>query len=261
MRTIKEILTAGIMQLRTKWNLLLLLYLPILLLFITIGLISRLTTGLTVSYFTRDVTAAGEVPFYAGMVSQLGVILWSATAAICLFTALVLRYQNQNPTAQRFLFQAGTLTAVLLFDDVYLVHDSVFPEYLHISEKYVFVLYFIWCLVFLLLNLPEILSSEFLILGVALVMFGVSVFFDGARLYKYEQLGITRNISTFLEDVPKFFAGATWLFYFTRYAVQSQIRISFPVESLQAGKVSPLLTEGYKPAVSGKHDLRYRTRR
>jgi hypothetical protein len=225
MGKLKAIVVEASRQVRTNWKLLLLIYVPILLLFAAIAVVSRATPGLEMAYFTRDITAIADIPFYAGLVSQLGVILWSAAVAVCLFTTLMLRLQKRSLSAQRFLFQAGILTALLLLDDVYLFHDSVFTEYLHIRQRYVFLLYFVLILSFLLLNLQVILESEYWILGIAFSLFGASLFFDNVHLYKLEPFAalITKSRSTILEDAPKLAGIATWLLYFTRYAMLRQV--------------------------------------
>jgi hypothetical protein len=228
MSKFKAIIVDGLTHIRSNGKLLLLIYVPILLLFVVIAVVSRLTPGLEMAYFTRDITAIADIPFYAGLVSQVGVILWSATAAVCLFTTLMLRLQKRNLSAQRFLFQAGILTALLLLDDVFLFHDSVFTEYLHIRQRYVFLLYLVLILGFLLLNLQVILEREYWILGVAFLLFGASLFIDNVHLYKLEPFKalITKSRSTILEDAPKLAGIATWLLYFTRYAVVSLIPAS-----------------------------------
>jgi hypothetical protein len=225
MEKLKVISLEGLVQVRTNWKLLLLIYVPILLLFAVIAVVSRLTPSLEMAYFTRDITATADIPFYAGLVSQLGVILWSASAAVCLFTFFLLRLQKRNLPARRFLFQAGILTLALLLDDTYLFHDSVFTEYLHIRQRYVFLLYFVVATSFLVLNRNAILASEYWILGISFLLFGASLFIDNAHLYKIEpfQALITKSRSTILEDVPKLAGIATWNLYFTKYAIQSQI--------------------------------------
>jgi hypothetical protein len=230
MNTLKSIIVEGLTQCRRNWKLLLGFYIPILLLFVVMALISRSSDDVSLSYFTRDVNAIGDMPFYAGLLSQLGLILWSAVVAVCLFSVLLLRYQNKNPLARRFLIQAGVLSLVLLLDDVYELHESVFPEYLGIREKYIYIFYFVSLLSILLLNLPEILHSEYSILGLSLAMFAVSAFFDGAHLDKFEQYGafFSENIQTFMEDGPKVVGIATWLLYFTRYAILSQVPLLLP---------------------------------
>jgi len=62
-------------QLRGIWKVLFFLYLPIALLFLAVGLLSRVIKGASLAFFLRDVVATGKLPFFAGFVSQLGGIL------------------------------------------------------------------------------------------------------------------------------------------------------------------------------------------
>lgn len=222
MQKLKDIVLGGLAQFKKLWLVFLFLYLPILLLFIVIDIVSRASDELTLSYFTRDVTAIGNLPFYAGVVSQLGAMLWSAALAVCVLTVTLLKSQNQNGRARRFLIQAAILTAVLLLDDIFLFHEDIGPDYFGISEKVIAVFYFLLCLAFLVLNMREILSSEYSILGLALAMFGASMFLDAANLDKYDEYGIlfSDQFQIFLEDGFKFVGIATWLLYFARYGIQ-----------------------------------------
>lgn len=70
------------------------------------------------------------------------------------------------------------------------------------------------------LNLSEILASEFLFLGITLVMFAASIFPDD-----HDQYGLffTEQFQVFLEDGFKFVGVATWLVYFARHGYQKII--------------------------------------
>jgi hypothetical protein len=219
---LKSIIIEGFAQIKRLWKVLLFLYLPILMLFIVLDVISRSSEKITLSYFTRDVVAIGHLPFFAGLVSQLGGMLWSATLAVCIFTISVLYQRNQEPAARRFLGQASILTTVLLFDDIFLLHEDIGPDYLHIGEKAIVLAYGFLAILFLLYNSREILSSEYIILGLALAMFGMSIFLDAAHLDKYDQYSFIfwEQFQTFLEDGFKFVGIATWLLYFARYSLQ-----------------------------------------
>lgn len=210
-------------QLNQLWRLLLFLYASILVFFVILDLISRTSDKITLSYFTRDITAIGHLPFFAGLVSQLGGLLWAATLAICLFTFFILKRGGQEAgSARRFLLQAAILTAVLLLDDFFQFHESIGPDYLHVSEKMVVLAYGIYTLFFLFSNFNEILRSEYLILGLALGLFGLSVAMDGLHLEDIDMFSgfMNEQLSIFLEDGLKFVGVATWLVFFARYGYQ-----------------------------------------
>jgi hypothetical protein len=220
---IRQVIAGALEQTRKLWKLLLLLYVPILLLFVVLRVISHFSERITLSYLTRDVAAIADLPFYAGILSQMGGLLWAASLAICVFALMTLGKQNQPFTAsKRLLFQASILTAVLLFDDVFQFHEEIGEDYLGISEKVSVLAIVFLGLFFLFSNLREILNSEYLILGLALGLFGGSVFLDAADLEDFGRIGkfFSDQLQTFAEDGLKFAGITTWLVYFARYGYQ-----------------------------------------
>jgi hypothetical protein len=223
MERVKAIFTGLFTQLGKLWKVLLFLYGSILLFFVVLNVISRSSDHITLSYFTRDVSAIGDLPFYAGLVSQLGGLLWSAALTICIFTFILLkRLGPDTERSRRFLLQAVILTGTLLLDDIFLFHEDIGPDYLHLSERVIVLSYLILTVLFLFINFREILSSEYLLLGLALAMFGLSIFLDAADLDDYDRYGLffSEQFQIFLEDGFKFVGIATWLAYFLRYSVQ-----------------------------------------
>ena len=109
---------------------------------------------------------------------------------------------------------------MLLVDDIFLFHEEIAPRYLHIGEKYIIALYLVVGLVFVLSNLKEILSSEFLVLSIALAMFGLSIFLDALPIDDFDLRYFWEQLEIFLEDGFKFAGIATWLMYFVRYSVR-----------------------------------------
>lgn len=84
-------------------------------------------------YFSRDVSAVLEGPFYAGTYAQLTILVWSVPAAVALTAAYVMRRVGL-PARARLLLAAGLITAIMVIDDMFLVHESL-AKYLHITEK------------------------------------------------------------------------------------------------------------------------------
>ena len=215
-------LAAGaVSQWRYLWRTLFFLYLPIGLLFTGVGILSRLVEDASLAFFLRDIVATGELPFFAGFVSQIEAILWSATLTVCLFSVLLMQRRNGGLEAsRRFLLHGGILTGMLLLDDIFLFHEEIAPDYLHISEKYVIAVYLLMGIIFVFSNLNEILSSEYLILVLALAMFGTSIFLDAIPIDDFDVRYFWEQLELFLEDGFKFAGIATWLTYFVRYVTQ-----------------------------------------
>ena len=199
------------------------LYIPILLFFGTLHTISGSSDRITLSYFTRDISAIGDLPFFAGLVSQIGGLLWSASLAICVLAFLILkRREPDTGPVRKYLLHAAILTGVLLLDDFFLFHEDIGPDYLGIGEKVIVLSYLLLCVLFLVFNFNEILNSEYLILGLGLGFFATSIFLDAANLDDFEEYGsfFSEQFQIFLEDGFKFVGVATWLTYFGRYAYQ-----------------------------------------
>lgn len=83
-------------------------------------------------WFYHDPLRAAEIApecckVYFGAMSMLGVMMWAATAAMCLFTALMLFLTDLSPALKRFAFAGGVLTAWLALDDAFLLHENVLP--------------------------------------------------------------------------------------------------------------------------------------
>ena len=80
----------------------LLAYLPALAVLVGIAF-AALATGRRAWFFTNDPFVLGNLPFYAGILSNFGILLWSATAAICFFASVVLKGDDQMQTLESFL--------------------------------------------------------------------------------------------------------------------------------------------------------------
>jgi len=68
----------------------------------------------------RDMTQEG------GVLSNLGIILWCAAASVCLFSAITL-HQKKSDVGAGFLYYSAFLSAYLLFDDFFQIHEEIFP--------------------------------------------------------------------------------------------------------------------------------------
>jgi hypothetical protein len=91
-----------------------------------------------ISVLTRDPAATFDAPPYVGMLSNATMLVWTAAATICLFAAGATR---SDQGVRRFLFFAGLFAAMLLLDDLYMIHEVLAPEYLGIPEKVMYVIY------------------------------------------------------------------------------------------------------------------------
>ena len=163
-------------------------------------------TGAEPSTLTRDVVAVVDTHLYTGMLSTLGIMLWSATSSLCLLAGLALQRGGERREPSLFLLAAGLLTAALALDDAFLIHERVAPSYLHLPQIGVFLAYGGSMAAFLVFFARRILTTDFLLLGIALGFFAASMSCDVLLAYS--------RLETFLEDCSKFAGIVFWLAYF-----------------------------------------------
>jgi hypothetical protein len=196
-----------IKQLKTLIPILLMAYLPILAVLVGVGFYA-MATGRRVWFFTVEPFLIGNLPFYAGFLSIVGNIFFASAAAICFFTAWVLKTDEQQKPYRLFLFLVGLLTALLLFDGLFHMHRIFYPRYLHIPTVIILGFYALFLLGVLGRFWKQIRETEFLLLALALIFFFLAVVFDLSSI-------LPRG-STAFSDGLKLFGIVSWLIYFVR---------------------------------------------
>ncbi len=156
---------------------------------------------------TRDPISAAGAPFYTGFFSQIGIFFWATSAAICFFCALVIPKGHRNYRTCQFLFVSGLVTLLLGFDDAFLLHESVFP-YFGVPELIIYSIYVGLIISYLVIFLPTILKTDYILLVMALFFFGLSVGLD--------ILQIPYINPYIIEDGSKMVGLVSWFFYFLR---------------------------------------------
>lgn len=191
------------------------LYLPAFALLGGIVLL-RVVYGIPMALFTRDAAQiTGSAPFI-GALSNLGILLWCTAAATALFAAALAGRRDGNGEAIGFLRAGAALTVLLLFDDLFLLHDVVFPDYLHVSQLLVYVAYALAAAGFLLRFRRHILArTDYPLLAIALAGFALSIGMDLVD----EHILIPGTY--ILEDGFKFLGIVGWCGYFVRSAARA----------------------------------------
>jgi hypothetical protein len=134
-------------------------------------------------HFTQDPASIMDTPFYLGFFSYIGILFWCAAATLCFFTRILLH--DEDPAQKRkrqFLLYSGLVSSLLMFDDLFLMHEVVFPEYFMIPKN--------------------VVSG----------LLGISQFVDSLPMPIPED--------SFLEDAVKLFGIVTWFAYYMRFCVQ-----------------------------------------
>lgn len=97
-----------------------------------------------------------------------------------------------------------------------MLHEVIFPTYLHIPEEATVLAYGLGMLAYLIAYREYILKTEFLLVFLALGFFGLSLVFD---LIPYI-IGKDIRGSMLLEDGAKFCGIVTWFAYCARTSFQ-----------------------------------------
>jgi len=170
-----------------------------------IGLVLHIhaTAEVSMGTLTRD-PLSGK-PAYLGLLSQMGILVWAASAATCLLAAGVLRGAPES----RFLFGAGILSLVLCLDDAFLLHDEVLPL-VGVPEELIYAGHLGIVLVFLVAFRRQILRAHYPVLLLALGLLGVSVVCDA--------WGLPWLDPYLLEDGAKFAGITMWTAFFSTVA-------------------------------------------
>jgi hypothetical protein len=164
-------------------------------------------------HFTQDPASIMNTPFYLGFFSYVGILFWCAAATLCFFMYAL--YEDHSVVQRRkklFLLFSGLISCLLLFDDLFLLHEAVFPIYFHIPKNVVYLIYVNFILAYVLLFRNELLNSEYLILVVAFGLIGIAQFVDVLPMPIPED--------SFLEDAVKLFGIVTWFTYYMRYCIR-----------------------------------------
>lgn len=165
---------------------------------------------------TRDIAATANLHPLTGVLSNLGVLLWSAAASICAFAAMALR--NSRPREPfRFLLCSALLSAYLLLDDFFLFHDELAPRYLGVDEKLVYAALGIAVCAYLIAFRRVILQTHFAVLLLALGFLGIAVVMDALLEPWLRRLG---HWEYFFEDGAKWLGIACWCSYYVRTSHQ-----------------------------------------
>lgn len=208
-------------QARRLWPLVAAVYAPALTGLAVLVAASK-ATDRPVAYFTRDPAAELGAEVYVGVVSNIGIVLWAATASICLFAAYMVREQRR---LARFLAFSGTITAILLIDDLFLLHEDVIPNQLGIHQGVVLVGYVGMFSLYAVGFVRYIAASDYLLLLVAIGFFGLSLAVDVVieEDFTIDVLGRGFQGQHLIEDGAKFLGIVGWATYFTRESARSAL--------------------------------------
>lgn len=182
-----------------------LLYVPAIILMLIVFVLN-FSFDIPIRRFTCDPLAIAQGNPFHGVISNIGVILWSFAASICFFTYLLLKTRNKSHGISEFILFGGVLSLILLLDDLFMLHERIYPKWCGISEEIVLLLYGVATLCYVVKFRRIIIKTDFIFIVLAAVFFAFSLVIDALPKYLFPwQQGF--------EDVPKFFGIVSWLGY------------------------------------------------
>jgi hypothetical protein len=141
----------------SQFKFMLVIYSPIILILFA-AFLAQTFMHIPVSELTRDPAAVGNLPFYTGWISSLGIVLWAASASIALFASRIC-----EGNFRRYLLSIGLLISMLLIDDLFMLHDGLLPAF-GIHEVFVFAVYAIALALIIRYNVKFLLKQDYWIL-------------------------------------------------------------------------------------------------
>ena len=207
------------------------LYTPIIILLLLILLVNN-KTEIPIATFTKDsAVIAGSnglsslVDFttnpFVGVVSNIGILFWCICASICLFCNTILQ-NKQNVELSKFrifggFFRCfGLITSILLFDDLFLFHETIAPKLFSISQKAIYFAYaFVvgWAII---KYRKTIIKTEWDLLLLAFLFFTISVIMDEFVSWIYPIKLSEDGLPALIEDGFKLLGIISWCAYFVR---------------------------------------------
>jgi hypothetical protein len=167
--------------------------------FLGVVSLTAATLGRPFSYFSREPASALGGAWYAGFVSNVGILLWAVGATASLLAWWIVRHQPG--AGSNLLLWAGILTTGELLDDLFLLHDAVYPM-LGVPEQAVVAVYGLATLTLAVVFRDRLGRTGIVAVGFSLALFTASFGFDQAWPGNH-----------LLEDSLKFIGIATWTSY------------------------------------------------
>lgn len=162
--------------------------------------------------FFRDPSRVAGISPFIGVISNLGVLLWGATASICLFCWALLRHQKNDMGFSTYFGYSGFLTILLLLDDLFCFHDWIIPVKTPVSGDIIFIVYGGMVVFGGIFFKRCILDTKYHMILIAFGFFGLSLTVDAFQGDFQKVLG---NKRIFFEDGLKFFGIVSWIGYYS----------------------------------------------
>ncbi len=185
-----------------------------------------------------DPNSVNRVPWYTGLVSNLGILCWTTATSTAFFGSWLARYGGRR-AASVMLGRGAVLSTILLLDDLFQLHVAVKPLF-GVSKAAVYLAYLIVAAWWVLTQREEIRRTRSELLLASLGAFGGSIVVDqiGAQLPLLDA-----DSALLIEDACKFLGVLAWAQYFVltssdivkSIVTELRARASSPNDSVPTG--------------------------
>lgn len=179
--------------------------------------------------FLVEPTSDGRYPWYTGVVSTTGALLWWTAATVSYVTAWIAHATRRGPVG--FWLGSAVLSTILALDDLYQGHEYVYPKFLHVQQEVTAVIYAGALVALLVVYRSYVRTLPWRVGLASLAFFVVSQYID----FRFEIDQTERML--FLEEATKLAGIAAWALFFV-WASQSV---------LLARGDSPASPQGFPP--------------
>lgn len=168
------------------------IYIPACLFIFLLWLLTQ-NSKISLYELVADPAEVGNLAPYTGLVSTLGILLWSGAVSICFFTGYLLKISKKsNPKWQLFFLVSAYIMLWLLIDDIFQLHEN-FSTLLfgaeaniaqtnkplqHLLETILFAIYGSLFALYIFYFRKLIYQTELLVLILALLFFAISIVID-----------------------------------------------------------------------------------
>ena len=166
--------------------------------------------GIESTLVIRDLAQTCGYPIGVGLISNLGILMWSASASITLFSSLSGLVEKREES--NLLLLGGILTLILCLDDFLLLHDKyIGPDFLYITYSTIGI--------YMLIKFRKIIINiDCLPFIIAVFSLSLSIIFDRYIQEIFPENYI--NIQLF-EEGFKFIGIACWMIFWCKASVKS----------------------------------------
>jgi hypothetical protein len=185
-------------------------------LFILFGMLgAHFIFNINFMFMMMDVAAIAGIHPLSGILSNLGILLWCSTAAICFFSFVIMH--NCTYEARRFLFFSFIVSTIFMFDDFFQIHENLFNRYFGVSEIIYYIALAIFLLAYFIASRRTILQTDFGILLLSLAFFAISLIVD---ISEFHLSSVNEQYIYFFEEEAKWLGITCWCSYYTYTSYQ-----------------------------------------